>query len=74
MVLKFEMKNKNLKTFEDEYIVKFKFKNKNTGFFEQKEESVWAFGKEAHKKVEKKIINKYRGIGIKIEVISVTYV
>lgn len=68
------MKSKTPKTFEDQYLVEFKIKNKDTGSLEIKKEPVWAFGKEAHDKVKKKIENKYRGQGFKVEILNVTYV
>jgi hypothetical protein len=67
------MKKTNAKTKTEGYLVKFSFKNKETGFFERGEETVYSFGKDDHKKVEKEVINKYRGKGIKIEIISVIY-
>lgn len=57
----------------EEYVVNFTFKNPETGFVERKSESVWYFSKGKHKQAEKDIKNRYRGQGIKIEVISVIY-
>lgn len=67
-------KNKsiNLGSKTEEYVVKFWIKN-NEGFAEQREESVWFFSKDKHKQAEKAVINKYRGQGKKIEVISVVH-
>lgn len=56
----------------EEYVVKFWITN-DEGFKEQREESAWFFSKNKHKQAEKEVINKYRGKGKKIEVISVTY-
>ena len=57
----------------EEYVVKFWMKNPETGFTEQHSESVWFFSKDKHKQAEKEVKNKYRGKGIKIDIISVTY-
>ena len=56
----------------EEYVVRFWIKN-NEGFMEQHKESVWFFSKGKHKQAEKEVLNKYRGQGKKIEIISVTY-
>lgn len=56
----------------EEYIVKFWIKN-DEGLAEQRKESVWFFSKGKHKQAEKEVINKYRGQGKKIEVISVVH-
>lgn len=56
----------------EEYVVKFWITNEQ-GFKEQKEESAFFFSKGKHKQAEKEIVNKYRGKGIKISVISVIY-
>ncbi len=56
----------------EEYVVKFWVTN-DEGFKEQKEESAYFFSKGKHKQAEKEIVNKYRGIGKKISVISVIY-
>jgi len=68
------MKKIRLNSKTEEYTVKFWIKNKETGFVEQKEESVFSFGKADHEKVQKEIENKYRGKGFKIRVVSVIYV
>lgn len=56
----------------EEYIVKF-FLIKKDGIVEQKEESVWFFSKDKKKQAEKEILNKYRGQGYKINIISVSH-
>ena len=56
----------------EEYVVKFWLKKKD-GFAEQREESVWFFSKDKHKQAEKEILNKYRGQGYKVDIVSVTY-
>ena len=56
----------------EEYKVKFWIRNEE-GFMEQRVESFFFFSKNKHKQAEKECINKYRGIGKKIEIISVIY-
>jgi len=68
---KLKMKKIQFNTFEDKYSVTLIVKNKNTGVSEEKQEFVWAFGKEAHSKIKKKVENKYRGQGFKVDVLKV---
>lgn len=57
----------------EEYVVKFSFKDPETGFQVRKQESVFYFSQGKHKQAEKEIKNRYRGKGIKIDIISVIY-
>ena len=56
----------------EEYVVKFWVTN-SEGFKEQREESAFFFSKGKHKQAEKEVKDKYRGKGIKIDVITVVY-
>jgi hypothetical protein len=66
------MKKIKVNSRTEEYVVKFQLKNKE-GFVERREESVWFFSKDKHKQAEKEIINRYRGQGYRVEIISVIY-
>ena len=66
------MKKYPINTKTEEYIVKFWIKKKD-GFSEQREESVWFFSKNKHKQAEKEILNKYKGQGYKVDIVSVVY-
>lgn len=56
----------------EEYVVKFWIKNEE-GFTEQQQESVFFHSKGKHKQAEKDVLNKYRKLGKRITIISVTY-
>ena len=57
----------------EEYVVKFWLKLPTDEFVKQCSESVWFNSKSKHAQAEKQIVNKYRGIGGKVTIISVTY-
>lgn len=57
----------------EEYVVKFWVKNPETGFVEQHTESVYLFSKGKHEQAAKEIKNKYRGKGLKADIVSIIY-
>ena len=57
----------------EEYMVKFWLKPRGSEYTKQVSESVFFNGKSKHKKAEKQVLNKYRGRGDTVSLISVTY-
>jgi hypothetical protein len=64
---------KNPILYTEEYVVKFWLTPKDSEYTKQVSASVFFNGKSKHKKAEELVLNKYRGRGNKVSIISVTY-
>lgn len=60
-------------TRSEEYAVEFDLLRRGTEFWTREKESLFFYTKNDHRRAEKQVVNKYRGRGDKIKIVSVKY-